>query len=616
MFDITCGVLQKPLLLIIVLMCFSWSILHSQDEYRISSLSFSGNEQFSEHALREQMNLRSTSFVKRNILRKDPVMFSDQLLQGDLQRLLEFYQVEGFLKIRIPEPVIHINHKEKSIDILIQIDEGMPVTVRNVTTSFVNKDGYISDIEELIENLKQNLILSSGARFRDDDLARDRLNILRVFAFNGYPYIDVNFKLRVLEKESQVDIEWILRPGPLSTFGEVTLLGNERVSNEFILRQVEFKKGQIFSQKILDDTQRKLFSLGLFEVVVLKAQFEGKIRETIPVIITVKEAPQWTAKLGGGYGKEDQFRAFVQGRRIGFLGGARRLELMLKHSGLEPYNIDLKFIEPLFFSHRTALTLNPFLKRETEPGYTVARSGARISLLYQISLHLKGSFTFIRENVSQDSSTNISDQIPGITDNDLYDKAGPLIAFTWDNSSPLFSPDRGFFILVSSKINGYLLNADYPFVRYLLDARHYRRQLGFIVAYRLKLGMINSYEDQGFIPVEERFYAGGSTSVRGWARQELGPKDLNEKPIGGNSLIEGSIEFRFPVWSRFSGVVFCDFGNVWVETGYYPLNDLRYALGVGFGIDTPIGPLRLDAGRPIWDIKKSWEIHLSIGQTF
>jgi len=607
--------LKLVMLTYLIGMGFNSSSLFSQAEYRILSLSFSGNEQFSDQVLQNQMNLYGTGYIKRNILRKDPVLFSEELLQGDIKRLREFYQMEGFLQVHIPEPELIVNHKDQAVDIHIRIDEGSPVVVRDVRMQFVNQDLKNSDVEQLFEDMAQSLKMTSGERFRDEDLRQDRSTILRQYAFHGYPYSEVNFTLTV-EADSMVDIKWLIEPGPLSTFGDIRLLGNERVSNNFIMKEIEFQRGQIFSQKSLDDTQRKLFSLGLFEIVILKAQFGEKKSIVIPVTITVKEAPQWTAKLGGGYGKEDRFRAFIQGRRIGFLGGARRLELLLKHSGLEPYVVDLKFIEPLFFSHRTALTLNPFFKRETEPGYSVSRSGARISLLYQISLYLKGSFTYIRENVSQDSSGIGPGDLQDLNSDDLYDKAGPLIALTWDNSQPLFSPDRGFFILVSSKINGYSTKADYPFVRYLWDARHYRRQFGIIVAYRIKLGLINSYDELGFVPVEERFYAGGSTSVRGWARQELGPQDPTGKPIGGNSLFEGSIEFRFPLWYKFSAVSFCDFGNVWEKSSFYPLNELRYAVGVGFGLDTPVGPLRLDVGRPVQDVKKSWEIHLSIGQTF
>jgi outer membrane protein insertion porin family len=190
------------------------------------------------------------------------------------------------------------------------------------------------------------------------------------------------------------------------------------------------------------------------------------------------------------------------------------------------------------------------------------------------------------------------------------------LGFTWDNSSPLFSPDKGYFLLTSLKLNGFTSDAAYPFLKVLIDVRRYSRDLKIKTAYRLKIGNIESYESTGFTPVEERFFSGGATSVRGWGRQQLGPKDETGKPTGGKSLLEGSFELRFPIFYKFIGVTFFDFGNVWQNSGVYRLNELRYAVGAGLGINTPIGPVRLDVGMPIFDEEKHLEFHLNIGQAF
>jgi outer membrane protein insertion porin family len=330
----------------------------------------------------------------------------------------------------------------------------------------------------------------------------------------------------------------------------------------------------------------------------------------------VKEAPRWSTRFGVGYGKEDQFRVFNQSRKLGFLGGARRLELLLKHSHLEPYNIDVKLIEPILFSYKTALEINPFIRKENEPGYIASRKGIRLSILHQITQNLKGTLSYIYENVSQDTLEDTQPQNVSNTEESFYNKSGPSLGFTWDNSEPLFSPDKGYFFLVFAKVNGITPDAGFPFVKILADARRYSRDLGVITAYRLKIGNINSYDDLGFVPPEERFFSGGVSSVRGWARQQLGPKDEIGIPTGGNSLLEGSIEIRFPLFYKFTSVTFLDFGNVWKNSGTYRLNELRYAVGVGLGVDTPIGPVRLDVGRPIFDVKEQFEFHLNIGQAF
>jgi outer membrane protein insertion porin family len=137
-----------------------------------------------------------------------------------------------------------------------------------------------------------------------------------------------------------------------------------------------------------------------------------------------------------------------------------------------------------------------------------------------------------------------------------------------------------------------------------------------VVASRLKIGLINSDDEEGFIPAEERFYSGGSTSVRGWARQQLGPRNERGAPIGGKSLLEGGLEFRYPVYNMISGAIFLDVGNVWTETFDYKINELRYSLGTGIGVNTPIGPVRIDLARPIFDPEDDFQLHFNVGHAF
>jgi outer membrane translocation and assembly module TamA len=163
------------------------------------------------------------------------------------------------------------------------------------------------------------------------------------------------------------------------------------------------------------------------------------------------------------------------------------------------------------------------------------------------------------------------------------------------------------------------LVSDVSFIKLILEARHYQRLWRqMILATRLLVGGIQPYGNSDDVPFNVRFFAGGPGSVRGFALNRLGPLDDNGDPIGGNSLIEGSVELRLPIVGDLGGALFVDFGNVFRDSFTYKLDDLRYVVGPGIRYNTPIGPLRFDVGiivnrRADEDFGR---VELSIGQAF
>ena len=141
-------------------------------------------------------------------------------------------------------------------------------------------------------------------------------------------------------------------------------------------------------------------------------------------------------------------------------------------------------------------------------------------------------------------------------------------------------------------------------------------------------GIISTFGgEQARVPLFQRLFAGGSTSVRGYERRHLGPKDnpamfgqdRDPEPIGGNALFETGVELRFPIRGNFRGTAFVDAGNVWDDQGDIALDDLRYTPGLGIRYVTPIGPVRLDAARRMSDDEPNlarWVFHISIGDAY
>ncbi len=593
-------------------------VLFGQEGYLLTDLIISGNQSFSDDELTSQTSLFTLSWFEKTILRKDKFVFSDEYLEADIKKLVFFYQQQGFLQVDISYQYLDIDHENRSLDLEIIIFENGAVSIGEVNFTFgddIHRD--IGKTDSLIKDLLPGLRLQNGQRFQDSYLETDKELIIKKFLNAGYAYVDVESSIILSDDENNVEIIWEIKPGPVCYFGQIQIFCEKNESESLILDRIEFNTGDMYKKVLLDATQKSIYSLSLFQVVSVTAILDEKKTNIIPVKITVKEGPTITTRFGVGYGSEAKFRVFADIIKSSFLGGTRRLKLLLSHSSIQPYNIDLRFIQPSFLTRSLVLVLNPFIRKQDEPGFKVERKGVKSTFLYSFIYKITSSVAYTYEDVKRDSiDYGIADKIFNERYQGLYDKSMINLGLTRDTSFPMFSPNRGLLTSINFQYNGIITPVEFPFQKTLLDVRTYQEISAIILALRVKIGGILPIRGNEFIPVEERFYSGGSYSVRGWARQELGPKDPAGQPAGGKSLLEFSTEFRYPIYDIVRGVAFMDCGNVWIPSYTWHLNEIRYSLGLGIRIKTPIGPIRLDIARPVFDDDDTVQIHFSVGNAF
>jgi outer membrane protein insertion porin family len=604
--------------LLILLSLFGSSYLHGQEGYTLEDIYFIGNESFSRDELVNQTFLYTLSWFEKNILRKDKFIFSAELLEADIKKMIKFYQQQGYIDVNIYHRLLNIDHDKRTLELEIIISEENYVIVEEISFVHTSENRNAENISDsLMTELRTDLELKKDVRFQDSFLESDKNRIIYHYLNSGFAYVEVDHEIMLNNDETGVEIIWKVNAGPRCYFGQIQVFSENENLESLIQDRIEFNSGDLYRKVLLDTTQQSIYSLGLFQVVSVTAFLDNKKSKILPVKISVKETPTISTRFGVGYGTEAKFRVFADITKISFLGGARRLQLIVGHSAIQPYNIDLRFIQPAFITRALTLVLNPFIREQDEPGFQVERRGAKSTFLYSFLKRLTSSITYTYEDVQRDTI----DFDPGIPIFDeryrgLYDKSMINLGLNWDTSYPMFTPERGFLTSINFQYNGVITAVEYPFQKTILDIRTYQKVYFTVLALRLKMGGILPIRDNTFIPVEERFYAGGSYSVRGWARQMLGPLGLFGNPSGGKSLFEFSSEFRYPVYDIVSGVAFMDCGNVWIESYTWKLNELRYSLGLGIRINTPIGPVRLDAARPIFDEETKIQIHFSVGHAF
>ncbi|MCY1721765.1 BamA/TamA family outer membrane protein [Prolixibacteraceae bacterium Z1-6] len=594
-----------------------FSLLSSaQENVVVRKVKFRGNKHFPNSRLKDEITLESSNWFKQKILGKEPVSYNSKLYYDDIKRLKVFYQKAGYYHVRFEKPGVVVT-KNKKVKLTLYVTEGEPIVISGISYQV---DSVYRLGEVLGSGEQRNILFRSEASeskiFRDEDISKDRLTIAEVFYDEGYPFAVVDPKLDVDTVKNTTKLNWDINRGPLTYFGPTNVVGNSRIRTESILRQLAYEEGEIWSKKKIDQSQKNIYSQGNYRVASVKTQIEQQPVDTLPMQILINEAPRWSARFGAGYGREDKLRAFTDFQYLSFITNTGRLNFYAKHSGLEPYNVYVKFSQPSFLFPMNTLTLHPFAQQQDEPGYKLDKVGYNVTFLQNFSKELNTSIGIIFEDVSVDTSgfseSNTSQEVES-----YYKKRGIVIGGIYNNADPILDPVQGFAISFNTKTNDIIWGSEMPFFRLLGEFKTYlgiRR--GVVLGLKGKIGGIKRTDDNTFIPYEERFFAGGSHSVRGWSRSNLGPHDENETPIGGNSLLESSVEFRFDVGRKMKLALFADAGNVWAKSFSYRINDLHYAAGAGFKIKTAIGPAGLDFARPVFDDAKNWQVHFNIGHTF
>ena len=576
--------------------------LDTTREWRVEKIEITGNETFSESELLDEMLTQVKPWYlfwqSDNVF--DPVTFRE-----DLERLRRFYEARGFYRTRIKHEVI-ADSETSLLQIKIDIVEGPPIIVSEVNVEA--KDSSVSLPE---------LPVKPGEIFSEDSYRRGEEVLRQFFLDRGYAHVTTEREAEVNISQDKARIWYRADPGAPAVFGETTVQGTVNVAPEIVLRELSYEPGETFSPAKIAASQAKIIALDLFGVVRISPKEVPGKPTVVPMEVQVSEKEPREVRIGVGYGTEDQFRAQFRWQHNNWLGGGRRLSLEAKYSSITTTGA-ITFIQPHFLTPRTRGIVSFRLDRDDEDTYllTAARFNPRIE--HGFSPNLTG---FVGYRVEYDRLERISqatiDALGAVRDKGLM--SGPSFGLVWNTSDGPLNPTKGEVVSFNFGQAGKIWGGQFSFYKVVVEARKYV-VLGWetIFASRLKIGFAEPLGADENLPIFERLYAGGEKSVRGYARRMLGPLNANGKPIGGQSLIEGSLELRRPIWGPLGGAVFIDFGQVSTRSFYLPVDDLKFGSGFGFDYKTPVGPLALYVGFPFDPPRgeASWQIYFSVGAFF
>jgi outer membrane protein assembly complex protein YaeT len=595
---------------------------------RVNSINFKGVKNVDESALKGALATKASSkffFGKKRF-------FDRNQFENDLKRIAAFYSDRGYPHARITNFDVKLSTKQDAVDVTLTVDEGDPVIVASIDYQGfeVIPEGHLNTVKKEAP-VKVEKPRDKAAVLTTREMA---LNELRD---HGYPYATV----RVDEDDGadglKARLTFVGDAGKLAHFGPTMVQGNETVSDHTILRQVTFKPGDVYRRSRVQDVQRRLYGMALFQFVNIEPLDVDKQPDTVPTRITVAEGPQQRVNFSVGYGTEEQARIDAEYRKLNFFGGAREAGAHARWSSLDR-GLQLDFTQPYLFEPHTSLKVMGQQWYSFTPAYNSRITGGNATITYRIRQRTTAAVTFTSEfdasSIAPDVQSNAALRIYLIAlglNPDTNEQSGQLnsIKFQVHHSTAdnLLNARKGYQLTLGIEEAGKILPGTFKFNQVTAEGRHYL-PLGerFVIANRAQLGNIAApTDDPAAVPFSRKFFLGGSTSVRGWGRYELSPL-VGGEPVGGNSMFEYTLEGRATIKGSFGAVAFLDTGNVWVNSWGIRLNDLRYSVGSGIRYITPIGPLRFDFGYQLNPIPgllvngepqtRQWRVHFSIGQAF
>ncbi len=645
----------------------------SDTEVRL--LAFEGNRSFSDAVLADGLQTSASSWTRRVLRRFGTRHCLDRLqVRDDALRLQIYYRNHGYAAVRVDTAITPLSRG--AVAVRFVIDEG-PLT-RIDTLRVLGLDAVPER-----ERLLQGLPLREGEAFDKYALYRSLDTLTRRLRNGGYPAAEVFYFYASDTAARSAVVELDVSPGTRARIGSISITsapvrpGGEAVPASTVQRLLSVREGDLYRESALERSKRTLFQTDIWRVIgvdVDSADVAPPGAAEVDVRIALTEALTKSLRPSVGYGTLDCFRTDAEYRDVNFLGSARRFEARGRVSKIgigaplggaaslcptlreDPYSEDLNYYAAVslieatdrLFSWRPSVTLyserrsefRAFL-RETPVGtvFSSTRTGSR-RRTWVSSYQLEYGRTQAQPALfcALQSVCTAEDRDPLLR---LRRVAIAGLSASQDWSDVPTNPSRGGVARVELRHANSAIGSDagLEFTRATADVAVYLTlRRGVVLALRGRAGVVTGPELRGtsrFIPAQERLFAGGPTSVRGFEQSDLGPKvyiargydtvrvgggsgpilptdtvyfraanaSAIERPVptGGTSLVVGNVELRLPfpvLEDRLQWTIFADAGELWTPGASQSedrFNGLKVTPGLGFRVVTPFGILRMDA---------------------
>ena len=523
--------------------------------------------------------------------------------ENDIPRLLQGLRARGHYQAAVE---VNIDQTASPITITYRFDRGPTYRYKTIRVELDPEAETDLDLPPA-----RRFGVKAGERVRSLDIVNAEAKLLEALKNKGYAFAMIGEREAVIDHGTQeMDITFRFETGPRVAFGETTVGGNEQVEARYIRRLLEWKPGKRVTPERLRTTQLNLIETGLFSSVQITLGEELDENNRVPVRIDVKEAKHRSIEAGIRYRTDEGVGGSLGWEHRNLLGTGEQLGIELDGSELG-WRLSGEAREPDFLRRRQALVIGSEIAYETTDAFDSRSIGATAGIERSVGkgmdLAVGGKFRALR--VDQDG------------DVDRFGLLSFPASYRWDHANDPLNPSDGGRLSITNEPFVDVTGRDVVFnkasVGYSRYVRLKRTNPQLIFAARTRAGFLFGAE-RNDVPADERFFAGGGGSVRGFGFQLAGELDDGDDPIGGRSLFELAGELRGQFTDSLGAALFVDSGAAFKSAAPDFDEPLRIGTGAGLRYFSPIGPIRLDVGVPVngRDSDDDFQIYVSIGQAF
>jgi len=587
-------------------------IIDEKKVLKVRKVIIDGNKSISTRRILKLMKTRKAWLFNRGLFKED-------VLQDDVRRVEDYYRLKGYSDVAVG---VQFEYQPKGVYVTVSIQEGKRYYVGEIFVEG-NKNVSLSEIRKA-ETLNKESIFSEQAVYEDAS------NIREVYVDRGYIFSSVE-PLSVLNPQTgKVDVTYNIAEREVAYIEDIEIKGNVKTKDKVIRRELRIYPGDKFDGKKVRKSKERLENLGFFEEIRFGTE-PGTEPDYVDLIVDTKEAKTGYFSFGGGYSSIDEFVGFVELRQRNFdyrnfstfTGAGQDLTLMFSMGSITD-RYQLSFTNPWIFDKPVSFGFDVYKKghkrnKDVGYGYEQKITGGDLRLGREFNDYWSGGVAYRLERVEiSDVEDRNSELVEEEGDNNL---SSVELSLSYDSRDNVFSTLKGIYFRNVLQYFGGPLGGDKDFIKYFNRVSFYFPTINkSVIELRLRGGISDPFSDTSRVPIYERFFAGGASTIRGYRERKVGPVDSDNDPLGGEAMFVGNIEYTYPCADFLKVATFFDTGNVWAKNSDFLTGNLYSSVGLGLRVKTPIGPVSVDYGWPL-DLEpgeetKSGRFHFNVSRAF